>query len=90
MGEPAQFVWVFNGGGDFPAAVFSTREGAEAWIAKHALSGVLTKYPVDEGMWDWAIREGHWRPKREDQKAPEFVQRFACGQEHYHYERGVR
>jgi len=29
-------VWVFNGGGDFPAAVFSTREKAEAWIAPRA------------------------------------------------------
>lgn len=36
-------VWVFNGGGTFPAAVFTTRELAEAWIARHKVSGVLTK-----------------------------------------------
>jgi hypothetical protein len=57
MSEPAsQFGWVFNGGGGrFPSGVFSTREKAEAWINQHGLSGVLTKYPLDEGAWDWAI-----------------------------------
>lgn len=44
-------VWVFNGGGDFPAGVFTTRELAEAWIAKHRLVGVLTKYPLDIGVY---------------------------------------
>lgn len=83
--QASQFVWVFNGGGAFPSGVFSTRETAEAWINKHGLTGVLTKYPLDEGAWDWAVREGHFKPHREDQKTPRFIQRFACGQEHYHY-----
>ena len=86
MGESATaFVWVFNGGGKFPSGIFSTREKAEKWINTHGLSGILTKYPVDEGAWDWAIREGYWRPKRDDQKTPSFIQRFSCGHEHYHY-----
>ncbi|HEY8748953.1 MAG TPA: hypothetical protein VIM11_13310 [Tepidisphaeraceae bacterium] len=79
------YVWVFNGGGTFPSGVFSTREKAEKWINAHGLSGVLTKYPLDEGAWDWAIREGYWTPNREDQKTPSFIQRFSCGREHYHY-----
>lgn len=64
------FVWVFNGGGRFPSGVFSTREKAEAWINKHGLTGVLTKYPLDEGAWGWAIREGYFTPTRDDQKTP--------------------
>jgi hypothetical protein len=82
----SEFVWVFNGGGGaFPSGVFSTREKAEAWIGKNRLTGVLTKYPLNEGAWDWAVREGHFKPTREDQKTPRFIQRFACGEEHYHY-----
>jgi hypothetical protein len=46
-------IWVFNGGGQFPAAVFSSREKAEVWIAERVLSGVLTKYPVDVPVYDW-------------------------------------
>lgn len=32
------------------SGVFSTLENAEAWIARHKLSRVLTKYPVDVGV----------------------------------------
>jgi hypothetical protein len=83
-------VWVFNGGGGFPAAVFSTREKAETWIAERCLSGVLTKYPVDVPVYDWAIACGAFKPKRADQSGPRFIGRFssAC-QEHYHYTDGA-
>jgi len=82
-------VWVFNGGGDFLAAVFTTREGAEAWIAQHKLSGVLTKYPLDIGVYEWAIGCGAFKPKRPDQSGPRFIGRFSSASlEHYHYEAG--
>ncbi|HEU0053036.1 MAG TPA: hypothetical protein VFQ39_07655, partial [Longimicrobium sp.] len=49
------WVWVFNGeAGSFPSGVFTSREAAEAWIAKYALTGVLTAYPLDVGVYDWA------------------------------------
>lgn len=82
-------VWVFNGGGIFPAAVFTTRERAESWIALHALSGVLTKYPLDVGLYEWAVENGSFKPKRPDQSEPKFIARFSCASaEHYHYEAG--
>jgi len=82
-------VWVFNGGGTFPAGVFTTRERAEAWIADRRLSGTLTKYPVDVSVYDWAIAAGLFRPARPDQSAPEFVGRFSsASQEHYHFADG--
>lgn len=83
-------VWVFTGGGNFPAGVFTTRELAEAWIAKHGLAGVLTKYPLDVGVWEWAVACGAFKPKRPDQSEPRFVGRFSSAtQEHYHYDAPV-
>src|SRR4051812_25975129 len=70
-------VWVFNGGGNVPAAVFTTRDLAEAWIALHGLTGVLTKYPLDVGVYEWAIDCGAFKPKRPDQSAPHFIERFS-------------
>ena len=51
-------VWVFSGGGDFPAAIFTTRDLADMWIASHELSGTLTKYPLDIGLYEWALNRG--------------------------------
>lgn len=83
-------VWVFNGGGMFPAGVFSDRQNAEAWIAERRLSGVLTKYPVDLPIYEWAVAEGLFKPKCPDQSEPRFIGRFSsASQEHYHYTDGV-
>ena len=83
-------VWVFNGThGTFPAAVFSSREKAEDWIIRRRLSGTLTRYPIDEPIYEWAIALGYFKPKREDQSCAAFIQRFSsASQEHYHYEDG--
>jgi hypothetical protein len=83
-------VWVFNGSNsNFPGGVFSKREIAEEWIAKHKLSGVLTKYPVDEGIYDWSLANGTFKIKKEEQTNAEFIQRFSsAAQEHDHYEDG--
>jgi len=83
-------VWVFNGArSNFPSAVFTVRELAEAWIAKHQLTGTLTRYPLDQGAFEWALERGYFKPKRSDQQTPEFIGRFsAANQEHYHYEDG--
>jgi hypothetical protein len=83
-------VWVFSGaGGQFLSAVFATVGKAEEWIAKHKLSGVLTWYPLDTGAYEWVIGKGYWCPKKDEQKTPEFIQRFSSTYTgHYHYENG--
>ena len=48
-------VWVFNGGGDFPAAVFTTRELAEAWIAGPQAHRRADQVPVEYRR----VRVGH-------------------------------
>ena len=83
-------VWVFNGtNGRFPAGVFSVRQKAEDWIKKYKLSGVLTQYPVDQGIYDWAISKEYFSVKKESESKGEFIGRFtSASQEHYHYENG--
>ncbi len=82
-------IWLFHGnGGHSASAVFSSKDEAEDWIESYSLSGVLTKYPINIGVYDWAIREGYFSPKKEHQFKPEFIQKFTGGQEHYHYENG--
>lgn len=83
-------VWVFHGmGGRFTSGVFSSRERAEAWIASHQLTGVLTCYPVDKGVYDWSIQSGFFKVKKDEQLKAEFIQKFtSASQEHYHYEDG--
>lgn len=85
-------VWIFTAPkAQFPSGVFTGREVAERWIHQHRLSGTLTAYPVDVGVYDWAVSGGHFAPKRDDQRSPEFIQRFSSAtQEHYHYEGGHR
>ena len=64
-------VWVFTGerskpstNATFPGGVFSDLHLAEEWIAKHALSGVLTMYRLDVGAYDWALASGAFEPKK--------------------------
>lgn len=83
-----KWIWVFNGAnGSFPGGVFETRNAAEAWISKHGLEGTLTLYPVDVGVYDWAVAEGHFTPKKDHERSKHFIGSFtsAC-MEHYHYE----
>lgn len=85
-------IWIFIGEGmAFPSGVFTTRAAAEAWISAHRLTGVLTRYPVDVGVWDWAVESGSFEPKREEHHTPRFIQSFSSAkQEHYHFEDGHR
>src|SRR5262245_41023390 len=83
-------VWVLKGeGGLFASAVCSSVEKADAWIARHELSGVLTWYPIDVPVYEWVIAKGWWQPKKAHQTEPTFIQRFSSASaEHYHYENG--
>lgn len=84
-------VWVFHGAnGRFSSGVFTTRELAENWINQYSLTGVLTEYPLDISVYDWALRANFFTIKNEAQSQPEFIQKFTTAiQEHYHYENGV-
>ena len=90
---PDRAVWIFVAPGAlFPGGVFSTQEHAEEWIRTHRLNGVLTAYPLDEGVLDWLTRIGH-APASVIRKAadPAFVGGFSSAlQEHSHYESGER
>ena len=83
-------VWVFNGAKSHtPSAVFRHRSDAEEWISTHKLTGMLTLYPVDRPVYDWAIQKGYFTPKKDYQSSGEFIGRFSsASQEHYHYEDG--
>jgi hypothetical protein len=86
-----KYVWVFNGaGGRFPGGIFTSRELAEEWIRARRLTGVLTKYPLDEGCFDWAVRNDLIsRRAREHGGEAAFVGSFSsASQEHIHYEDG--
>ena len=85
-------VWVFNGGRNpFPSGVFRQRQHAEAWIRQHRLTGTLTAYPLDIGVYHWAIEQGHFKLKTDKHSTPAFIESFSsAAQEHYHYENGER
>lgn len=84
-------VWIFNGNRNaLPSAVFSSREQAEVWIAGQGLSGTLTAYPIDMGIYQWVIAQGHFAPYKPHHTAPDFIANFtSTHQEHYHYYKGL-
>jgi len=81
-------VWIFNGEGSrFPGGAFLDK--AEAWIRVNKLTGMLTLYPLNEGAYDWAVRNNFFTPQNEKEKSPGFMGSFtSAGQEHYHYLNG--
>lgn len=83
-------VWIFNGEkGRFSSGVFSGKEVAEKWILEKRLTGILTEYPIDEGVYDWAISNGFFVPKNDHEKSSVFIGGFSCAQQkHVHYEDG--
>jgi hypothetical protein len=83
-------VWVFNGvNNKFPSAIFTNRKDAEDWISKFLLSGILTLYPLNQSVYEWAITNNFFSPKSGKDSSPEFIQKFSsASQEHYHYDEG--
>ena len=88
----SEWVWIFVGAqAAFPGGVFCELEAAEAWILKHQLSGTLSRYPVDDGVYDYSLRRGWFAPRTDQQRSSNFIERFSSASlEHYHYERGMR
>ena len=85
-------VWIFVGAGSrFPSGAFDRLLDAENWIAVNRLSGILTRYPKNEGAYDFATRTGAFRPKVAEHRTATFIGRFTCAAfEHYHYEEGAK
>lgn len=83
------FLFHGNGSSKFCGGVFTKKNIAEKWIAQYKLTGILTKYPVDISVYDWAIENSIMTPKRDYQFKPEYIGGFThASQEHYHYENG--
>ena len=83
-------IWVFNGANSrFPSGIFMEKELAEHWIKKHKLTGTLTLYPINKGVYDWAIEQGNFTPSKDHEYTSSFIQKFSsASQEHYHYSEG--
>lgn len=81
-------VWVFNGvRNHFSSGVFRSKRQAEDWINRPALVGTLTEYPLDVGIYEWAIQSGAFVPKHEHHHSPGFIGNFSsAAQQHIHYE----
>lgn len=86
------FIWVFIADdGVHPFGMFNTLELADQVIQKYGLSGVLTRYPVDIAVYDWAVQMGYFKPKSDSHSSIKFIERFSCASlEHYHYRSGVK
>jgi hypothetical protein len=85
-------VWGFVGeGARFPSGIFASIDDAEAWIRQHQLSGLLTQYPVGEGVFDWAVATGRFKPRPDKAITASFIGAFSTAfAEHHHYEDGLR
>lgn len=86
-----EWVWVLCGNESTAVSgAFTSREKAEAWIAKHRLDGTLTRLPLDRGVYEWTIENGYFNPAQHYQRSSKFVGRFSSAYlEHYHFENGV-
>jgi hypothetical protein len=85
-------IWCFNGGSKFPGGLFDDLEKARAWIARNQLTGVLTGYPLNAGVFDWALEQGFVSPAlklKAERNGPNFVGSFtSASQPHFHFETG--
>jgi hypothetical protein len=83
-------VWVFIGGEiGKTSGVFTSKAIAEEWIAKHLLSGTLRAYPLNMGVYDWAVNEGIFKPRGEFECSPLFIAGYVTASQHYYvYENG--
>lgn len=84
-------VWIFNyENAKFPSAICSEKSKAVEWIVRLALTGVLTKYPVDISVYDWAIESGNFKIKTPKDAQPGFIGKFSsAAQEHMHFKGGL-
>lgn len=83
-------IWVFNGeNSKLPSAIFSSKQNAISWIEKNKVSGLLTGYPIDISVYDWAISESYFKTKKPEHFTSKFIESFTSAYlEHFHFENG--
>lgn len=88
----SKIIYVFNGNNNrFPSAVFDNLEKIEEWISLNRLDGILTFYPINLGIYDWAIQKDYFSLKKEEHKSADFIANFSSSsQNHFHYENGIK
>lgn len=81
-------VWIFQGaGGRLASGVFTSQKQAEEFINLYRLTGILTWYPVGISVYDWAVHQHLFEPRKPEHYEASFIQRFTtASQEHYHYD----
>ena len=66
-----------------PTGVFSSYEQAVRWIEKHKLVGYLGEFPIDVGVYDWAMQLDYYK---RNTRLNFDRQNFATGLlNHYHF-----
>jgi len=61
------WIRLFNGAnGAILSGIFIERALAEQWIVENPLTRLLNKYPLDIGLYDWAVENEIFTAKRED------------------------
>jgi len=82
--------WVVHeNDGAFSLCAFSCLEKGKAWIAEEKKSCVLSWYPIDEGAFDWATRNGYFKVKKPHQNEAKFIANFSSsGVLHFHFQQG--
>jgi hypothetical protein len=62
----------------------------EQWVGEKGLTGMLTQYPLDVGVYDWAVAEGLFRPSKSAHTSTTFVAGFTTAhQAHVHFVDGA-
>ena len=65
---------------------FMRKHEAETYIFENNLKCMLTKYPINMSVYDWAIQNNFWQPKNDLQKNSKFRAKFNSAYlEHDHY-----
>jgi hypothetical protein len=83
-------VWIFHGeGAAFACAVFRSEAEGRTWAARHGVTGILAEYPVGDGCYDVAVREGRFRPSKGHHGSPAHVAGFSPGLGHVHLRDGI-
>jgi hypothetical protein len=85
-------IWIFNGANSrFASGVFEDIEEAEKWIDKYKLTGMLTSYPINISVYNWAIENSFFTPRKGEHSSSEFIGKFSSASlEHFHYEDGKK
>jgi hypothetical protein len=85
-------IWIFiSEGAPFPCACFERFEEAESTIQKYSLSGILTAYPLGTIVFDWAVENQFFKPRKSEHFTSEFIGRFTSAlQKHFHYSNGIQ